>query len=105
MSFMLEARLLPVLTASWHRGRRYCPSSGQDTGLIQGGFYSRSLALSGPSPGGPASPLFAPRRVSTKCVFVYVCHLANLSQSPGSDKNAAALRGHTLEWNEVRGAR
>lgn len=38
------------------------------------------------------------------CVFVYVCHLANLSQSPGSDKNVAALRGHTLEWNEVRGA-
>lgn len=33
---------------------------------------------------------------------MYVCHLANLSQSPGSDKNAAALRGHTLEWNEMR---
>lgn len=34
---------------------------------------------------------------------VFVCHLANLSQSQGSDKNAAALRGHTLEWNEVGG--
>lgn len=28
-------------------------SSGQDTGLILGGFYSRSPALAGPSPGGP----------------------------------------------------
>lgn len=35
---------------------------------------------------------------------VFVCHLANLSQSQGSDKNAAALRGHTLEWNEVGGS-
>lgn len=59
--------------------------------------------LSGPSPGRPASPLFELQCVH-ECVPVYVCHLANLSQSLGSDKNAAALRGHTLEWNEVRGA-
>lgn len=59
--------------------------------------------LSGPSPGRPTSPLLVPQHVYER-VPVYVCHLANLSQSPGSDKNAAALRGHTLEWNEVRGA-
>lgn len=79
-------------------------SSGQDTGPILGGFYSQSLALSGPSPGGPAFPLFVPRHVSTNVCLCMCVILANLSQSPGSDINAAALRGHTLEWNELRGA-
>lgn len=69
-------------------------SSGQNSGLILGGFYRQSLALSDP-PWAEKPPLcFCVKRVS--CV-----RLANLSQSPGSDKNAEALRGNTLEWNEV----
>lgn len=54
-------------------------SSGQDTGPISGGFYSQSLALSGPSLGGPASPLFVPHCVSMNvclcmCVIWPICH-------------------------------
>lgn len=48
-------------------------SSGQDTRLILEGFYSWSLVLSGPSPGGPASPLFVPQHVSMNvCLFMCV---------------------------------
>ena len=69
-------------------------SSGQNSGLILGGFYRHSLALSDP-PWAEKPPLcLCLKRVS--CV-----RLVNLSQSPGSDKNAEALRGHTLEWNDV----
>lgn len=78
-------------------------SSGQDAGLILGGFYSRSPELLWSLPRRTGLP---PQACASASVSVYVCHLANLSQSPGSDKNAAALRGHSLEWNEQgRGAR
>lgn len=83
------------------QGKEVLSSSGQDTALILGGLYSRSLVLS--LPGRTSLPSVCASACVHECVSVYVCHLANLSQSPGSDKNAAALRGHTLEWNEVRG--
>lgn len=81
---MLEARLLPVRSSSWHRGRRSRPAQGRTLAPSCQGFIVRGRMLSVWSlPGRNLSPLHT-------CVPAYVCHLANLSQSQGSDKNAAA---------------
>ena len=76
MSFMLEARLLPVLTASWHRGRRYCPAQGRTLASSWEGFIAGARSCSSPSPGGPASPLrLVPLRVCLcMCVIWPICH-------------------------------
>lgn len=51
-------------------------SSGQDTGLILRGFYSRSLALAGPSPGGPCLPSSCVHDCVCVCMCVIwpICH-------------------------------
>jgi len=102
---------LPVATAFLAQRKEVLSSSGQDTGLILGGFYSRSLALSGVPPplpphtlGGPASPLLsALGHVSTGvclCVIWPICH-----NHPAQIKMRQLLGGHTfgLEWSGCGG--
>lgn len=97
------------------RERRYCPAQGRTLAPSSQGFIAGAGHYLVPPRADPcpppcvcASPCVHERVCVCVClrVSVYVCHLANLSQSPGSDKNAAALvraggGGHTLEWNEV----
>ncbi|KAA8590858.1 hypothetical protein FQN60_001801 [Etheostoma spectabile] len=84
-------------------------SSEQDTGPILGGFYSWSLSLSGPSPGGAASPLIVPTHVH-QCVFV-----AGVEEEVrGQDEIDAGYSQQTMKggqkrradlWSQSRGRR
>lgn len=79
--------------AAWLRGKRYCPAQGRTRASFKEAFIAGAWGCLVPP---QAHPSALSSRLH-KCVSV--CRSANLSQSQGSDKNATALRGYTLEWN------
>lgn len=92
-------RVVAAGPAAWLRGKRYCPAQGRTLASSREGFIAGAWGCLVP-PRADQSPLHSRLH---KCVSVYVCHSANLSQSQGSDKNATALRGayFGMEWRGV----